>query len=176
MSALSRLYTVQKLPAGRLSILPRPRGGDWLNDEIKALYFEGVAIVVSLLMPEEEAELDLRHEGEVCQSQGVSYRSYPILDHHVPPWSLATFKLLEDLQEELARGKHVAVHCRMGLGRSALIAASVLVLSGLTPEQACEMLSTARGYTVPETEEQRAWVKALPLRYQEKLHAQDDRL
>ncbi len=34
------------------------------------------------------------------------------------------------------------------------MAASVLVLDGFTPEQAFDLLSRARGYSVPETEEQ----------------------
>ena len=176
MSALARLYSVQKLPTGKLSILSHPRGGDWLNDEMKAFSYESVDVMVSLLTPGEVAELALQDEAEVCQGHGIIYRSYPIPDHHVPLWSPQTFALFEELRAYLEQGKHVAVHCWMGLGRSALVAASVLVLSGFTPERACKMLSDARGYQVPETKEQRAWVKALPQRYQEYLHAQDDAL
>jgi len=40
------------------------------------------------------------------------------------------------------------------------MAASVLVLTGFSPDQAFERLSVVRGYPVPETEEQRAWVVA----------------
>ena len=167
MSALARLYSVQKLSPGKLSIMPRPRGGDWLDDEIKALSAERVDILVSLLMPEEVSELALQNEAEACRGQDILYLSYPIPDHNVPPYSRATFDLLEELKAYLTQGKHLAIHCRMGLGRSALIAASVLVLNGFTPERACKLLSSARGYHVPETEEQRAWVKALPQRYQE---------
>lgn len=169
MSALARLYSVRKLPAGRISIMPHPRGGDHLAAEMKELYFEGVDIMVSLLTPGEVAELALQNEAEVCQDQGITYRSYPIQDHSVPPFSADTIALLEDLKGALAQGKHVAVHCWMGLGRSALIAASVLVLSGFTPEKACKLLSTARGYNVPEREEQRNWVRTLPRLYQEYL-------
>jgi hypothetical protein len=31
------LYSVQELPTGQVSLMARPRGGDWLIDEIKAL-------------------------------------------------------------------------------------------------------------------------------------------
>lgn len=173
MSALDRLYSVRKLSVGKVSIMSHPRGGDWLTDEMKILFFEGVDVLVSLLMPEEIAELELQNEGEVCQSQGMKYLAYPIPDHHVPPFSEDTFALLEELKAYLAQGKHVAVHCWMGLGRSALIAASLLVLSDFTPERACTVLSDARGYEVPEMEEQRAWVRALPQRYREHTRAQD---
>jgi hypothetical protein len=40
------------------------------------------------------------------------------------------------------------------------MAASVLVLAGFSSDQAFELLSSVRGYPVPETEEQRAWVVA----------------
>jgi protein-tyrosine phosphatase len=176
LSDFARLYTVQQLPAGKVSIMPHPRGGDWLSDEMKALFFEGVDVLVSLLTPEEVAELDLQHEATICQGQGIVYLSYPILDLTVPPFSADTFALLEALKAYLAQGKHIAIHCWMGLGRSALIAASVLVLSGYTPERACKVLSVERGYNVPEMEEQRVWVRALAQRYQEHLRTQDDAL
>src|ERR671919_1670502 len=49
---------------GRLGILPRPRGGDWLGDEIAAWRAAGIDTVVSLLEAEEEAQLVL--EGEAA--------------------------------------------------------------------------------------------------------------
>lgn len=165
MSATSRLYTVQKLPAGKISIMPRPRGGDWLADDIKQFYYAGVDVLASLLTSDEVDELDLAREAACCNTQGIVYLSYPIVDRSVPAFSAQTFKLLEQLKAYLTADKHVAVHCRMGLGRSALIAASVLVLSGFSPEQACQMLSDVRGYSVPETSEQRLWLDHLSERY-----------
>jgi len=40
------------------------------------------------------------------------------------------------------------------------MAASLLVLTDFSSDQAFDRLSKARGYPVPETEEQRAWVVA----------------
>jgi protein-tyrosine phosphatase len=152
------LYTVQRLTTGRVSIMARPRGGDWLSDEIKALYESGVNVLVSLLTSAEIGELDLVEEAALCREQGINYVNFPILDRSVPQFSSQTFALLEQLQSDLSKGKHIAIHCRQGIGRSALIAASVLVLSGFAPDRAFDLLSKARGYTVPETEEQRAWI------------------
>ena len=39
---------------GRLAIVPRPRGGDWLEDEVRAWREAGVDIVVSALEADEE--------------------------------------------------------------------------------------------------------------------------
>jgi protein-tyrosine phosphatase len=167
MSATARLYTVPAHPVGQVSIVRRPRGGDWLDDDVKMLVDDGVDVLVSLLMPDEIAELGLAKEAEICRNRGIIYLSYPLKDLSTPPYSAEIFALLDQLQSYLAAGKHVAAHCRMGLGRSALLAASVLVLSGLTPKQACARLSCARGYTVPETAAQRAWVAELPHYYRD---------
>jgi protein-tyrosine phosphatase len=155
-----QLYSIQGLPAGQVSIMARPRGGDWLIDEVKALREADVDVLVSLLTPDEVVELDLTEEAECCCRQEVFYLSFPIPDFSVPPFSANTFTFLEQLKAHVSGGKHVALHCRQGIGRSSLMAASVLVLTGLSPNQAFEQLSAARGRPVPETEEQRAWVVA----------------
>jgi protein-tyrosine phosphatase len=156
----AQLYSIQGLPTGQISIMARPRGGDWLLDEIKALRPADVDILVSLLTPDEIMELDLREEAAYCRGQEVTYLSFPIPDRGTPPFSERTFTFLEQLHRQVGAGKHIAVHCRQGLGRAALIAASVLVLAGFSPDEAFERLSFVRGCPVPETEEQRAWVMA----------------
>lgn len=156
----AQLYSIQKLPAGQVSIMARPRGGDWLFDEVKSLREVGVDVLVSLLIPEEVMELDLEEEAECCSSQGITFLAFPIRDRNVPPFSDNTFNFLEQLNNHLSEGKHLALHCRQGLGRAALMAASLMVLNGYSPEQAFNLLSKARGYPVPETEEQKAWVVA----------------
>src|SRR6476620_4583045 len=54
---------------GRLGIAPRPRGGDWLADEVKAWRAAGVDVVTSLLTPEEVAELGLQEEEALVRRQ-----------------------------------------------------------------------------------------------------------
>ncbi len=58
----AQLYSIQELPCGKVSIMARPRGGDWLLDEVKALREAGVDVLASFLTPEEVIELDLREE------------------------------------------------------------------------------------------------------------------
>jgi protein-tyrosine phosphatase len=154
------LYSIQGLPAGKVSVMARPRGGDWLIDEIKDLQASGVEILVSLLTDAEVSEFDLAEESALCQDQGIAFLSLPVLDRDVPAFSTPTFQFLNQLGAELAEGKHIAFHCRQGLGRAVLMAACLLALSGMPPDQACAELSKVRGYAVPETEEQRAWVLA----------------
>jgi hypothetical protein len=47
---------------GHLAISARPRGGDWLDDELSGWRKAGIEVVVSLLEPGEAASLDLAHE------------------------------------------------------------------------------------------------------------------
>lgn len=156
----AQLYSVQGLLTGQVSVMARPRGGDWLADEVKALREAGVDVLVSLLTPAEESEFDLTLEATCCQAEKIIYLSLPIIDYSVPPFSANTFAFIEQMYIHLSAGKHIALHCRQGLGRAVLMAACLLVLAGFSPEQAFEQLSKARGYPVPETEEQRAWVVA----------------
>jgi protein-tyrosine phosphatase len=158
------LYSIQGLSSGKVSLMARPRGGDWLSDEIEALHTGGVDVLVSLLTAPEVSELDLGEEAVLCSSQEILYLSFPIVDLSVPPFSPQTFQLLEQLNQYLSEGKHVAIHCRQGVGRSGLMASSLLVLNGIAPEQAFDQLSRVRGCSVPETDEQRAWVVAFSQR------------
>jgi protein-tyrosine phosphatase len=154
------LFSVPELPAGKVSIMARPRGGDWLIDEVRALVDAQVDIVVSLLTIQEEQELDLLEEEKYCEQEGIVFFSFPILDRSIPALTESTANFLKGLSVQLADGKHIVLHCRQGLGRSALMAAALLVLAGCDADEACELLSKARGYMVPETKEQKEWIMA----------------
>jgi protein-tyrosine phosphatase len=164
-----QLYTVEPLNPGHLSLMAHPRGGDWLVDEVEALHAARVDVLVSLLTPEEIRELDLGEEGLLCQEQGIYYLSFPIQDRHVPSARADALNFLEQLSKLLLEGQHIAIHCWMGVGRTGLVAAGLLVFNGYTPQHAIEILSTARGLPVPETDEQRAWVVSLHQYIQESI-------
>jgi len=149
---------------GRLSIVARPRGGDWLDDEASAWRKAGIDVVVSLLEDDEAAHLGLPDERKAAEGQAVSFISFPIPDRGVPASTEAAIEAIGWIAAELKAGKNVAVHCRQGIGRSGLIAAAVLMTSGLRPEKAMEAVSSARGISVPETAEQRRWIEELPSR------------
>ena len=54
--------------------------------------------------------------------------------------------------------RSVAIHCRIGVGRSALVAACVLGALGQSLEAAWQSIQQARKTSVPDTPEQRSWV------------------
>lgn len=146
---------------GHLAISPRPRGGDWIDDEMKAWHQDGFHIILSLLTPDEVEEMDLAMEEPYAGKHGMEFLSFPIVDRSVPDSRPAVLKLIERLEGELGRGKSLNVHCRQGIGRSALIAAGLLVARGVPAEDAIQRISRARHAPVPETVEQRKWIDSI---------------
>ena len=143
---------------GRLAILARPRGEDWLGDEVEGWKEAGVDIVVSLLTKNEESELGLCDERELVQRSGLTFINFPIPDYSVPPSKQATRKLVTELKERLSHGSRVGIHCRQGIGRSSLVAACVLITTGESSVRAFEQIGAVRRVTVPDTAEQKDWV------------------
>jgi protein-tyrosine phosphatase len=118
----------------------------------------GVDVVVSLLEAEEMKELDIVEEEELCHANGIDFISFPIRDREVPKSRQAALELAETVHTRLRGGKNVVIHCRAGIGRSSLMAACVLKLSGLEVDDALSKIASARGCPVPDTTEQHDWV------------------
>jgi len=138
--------------------MAHPRGNDWLEDEIKTLRQAGIDVLISLLTHSEIRELKLIAEPDLCLAEGIEYLALPVIDRQVPPFQPATFDFLARLNDLLMQGKHLVIHCRMGIGRSALVAASLLVITGMTTDNAFEHVAEARGFSVPDTDDQKEWV------------------
>ena len=143
---------------GKLAVAPRPRGGEWLEDDLASWRRAGIATVLSLLTPDEEQDLDLSREGSAAQEQGMTFRALPIPDRGVPNSETEVAAALETLDADLGSGKNVVVHCRQGIGRSGMIAVCLLLTKGVSPKKAVDVVSAARGIPVPETPEQRNWI------------------
>lgn len=154
----TELYWTEGAWPGRLAIMPRPRGGDWLEDDVLAWRQAGVDVVVSLLTPDEVAHFDLAAEEQLCRTSRIEFLAFPITDREVPESREDFAALVTRLANDLSAGRKIAIHCRQGIGRSALVAVCALVLLGIDPETAIRQVGSARGCTVPETPEQRRWI------------------
>jgi protein-tyrosine phosphatase len=154
----TELHWIEGPWPGRLAIMPRPRGGDWLKDEVRSWRRAGVDAVLSLLTVDEVADLDLSHEEWFCELNSIQFSSFPIIDRSVPSSQGALADLTVKFTEQLGGGKNIAVHCRQGIGRAALVAISLIIRSGADLEVAIQQVSAARGCSVPETLEQRRWL------------------
>lgn len=146
---------------GRLGIAARPRAGDWLIDEGRFWHEAGVQVVVSLLTPDEEKDLGLEDEEKLFHAEGLEFHRLPMPDRGVPPSRSDFADRIHRVETALRGGKNAVIHCRQGIGRSSLVAASLLVGTGETPEEAFKKIAEVRGIPVPETTEQRGWVERL---------------
>lgn len=155
----SDVYWVNGPWPGKLAVAARPRGGDWLEDEIYQWRRFGFDAILSLLTAEEERDLNLVQERTEARKQGLKFLSLPIPDRDVPQSETNLNETLRQTGSVLSSGKNLLIHCRQGIGRSGLIAACLLIRAGMSPGAAVEVISSARGVTVPETNEQRDWIE-----------------
>lgn len=146
------------LAAGRLATMAHPRGGDWLGEEMSGLAGAGVELLVSALTDGELAELRLTGEAGAARAAGLDFVRYPIPDVSLPPLMAAELALSARLAEEVRAGRFVVTHCRAGIGRSSMLAGTVLVRLGLTPSQAWQRIRAARGLPVPDNSAQERWL------------------
>jgi len=110
---------------GKLALASRPRGGEWLDDEMASWRRDGIDMVLSLLTPEEEQALDLAAEAGVTT-------------------------VVERAGSALSSGKNIAVHCRLGVGRTGLIAACLLISKGACGAGPRPAAASQAAQTVPE--------------------------
>jgi hypothetical protein len=157
---LPKVHWIDTPLPGRLAIMPRPRAGDWIADEVGGWKTAGIDLVVSLLEAHEVAELGLHGEASLCEQHAIEFISFPVPDRGVPPSRLAVLALAQLLASRVSQSKTGAVHCRAGIGRSSVIAACALICLGMAPDHAFDTIAKARGVDVPDTAEQRAWVHA----------------
>ena len=152
-----RIFWIACRGPGRLAILSRP-AAEQLSEEIAAWRAAGVTTVASLLEQQEQFELVLSAEAELCRAQGIDFASFPIADRGVPASIEDAVALVRRLAHAVEIGGTVGVHCRAGIGRSGMIAAAVLMALGHSEDQALDAVAAGRGLRVPETPEQRGWV------------------
>ena len=156
----TELYWIDGPWPGRLAISARPRGGDWLEEEIRAWRAAGVDTVVSLLMPVEMDDLGLQREAEVCRKNGVEFLSFPIVDRSIPTLDSNAVDLFEQIEAgafswEESKRTLPPGNWTLGAGSGQLIGGERDIPSGCH-----RAIGKARRATVPETPEQRAWIDA----------------
>lgn len=156
----SEFYEILTGGGGRLATMARPCGDAWLKEDMAQLAARGVTDVVSHLTEEEQYGLGLTEEADACAAAGIRFHSYPIEDRGLPERPEFDF-FIEGLVSILQRGGFVVIHCRGGIGRSSVTAAAVLVWLGMEPRIALAAIERARGFAIPDTDEQRDFILAL---------------
>ena len=159
----SKIYWLneKEITENTLGIMARPRGNDWLEDEIKGLAHRGVNYIVSLLEYHEKIELGLEKEKIYCTENNIDFIRFPIEDVNTPKNENGYLKLIGELINHLNNDKRIVIHCRMGIGRSSVLAGGILIKKGIEPANVFDKISKHRNLNVPDTEEQKEWVLKL---------------
>ena len=71
---------------------------------------------------------------------------YPIVDFGVPSDRSTFLALIQDIAGDLRRGVNLLVHCGAGVGRTGTVAASVLVVLGVSPGEAQKRVEAAGSF------------------------------
>jgi protein-tyrosine phosphatase len=156
----AEMYEIIPCPQGRLATMPRPRDGGWLKSEIASLKKSGVTDLVSTLTMSEEVEIGLLFEADLCEELGIHFHRYSLPDRTVP-LQPGFDDFIASLLPILKQDGFIAVHCRAGIGRSSMVAAGLLCGLGLKAQEALTLISHARGFDVPDTEEQLEFILSL---------------
>ena len=118
-----------------------------LNDGENLHHVESVGAVLSVNEPWERSPqgVSLPYDSQHWQELGgIDYKEMDVLDH-----SLLSVDALDEaavfIHNQLQAGKNVYVHCRAGVGRSAMVVAAVLIkYEKMTPEETCNLIKKQR--------------------------------
>jgi len=158
VESVDEVLWVEADPTIRLAIVLCPRGDNGLRDSLLQIRRAGVETLVSMLEPHEAIWLGLSDEKQLAGQVGLHFLSYPIRDVHVPA-NVTTFRaFVAGLADRLRAGEHIGLHCRGSIGRAPSTAACTLIHLGWKAEDAIAAIRAARGYPIPDTEEQLRWI------------------
>lgn len=148
-----------------ITICPGKKDGvKWerdLDTDLDAIEEWGASAIVCLLEDHEFDTLHVRDLPAGVASRGMTWFHLPIEDVSTPSsefevqWADDGAHVIKMIRE----GSRVLIHCRGGLGRSGMIAASLLIESGEDPETAIRRVRSARPGAI-ETPAQERWVRA----------------
>ncbi len=155
------IYWIRHDEPPRIAIVARPRGDGWIEHDVQNLKNGGIEVLVSLLTPPEAAELGVSGERAAAEEAGMEFVAYPIPDRTVPADLPGFSQFVAQLIDVVARGRSVGVHCRASIGRSTVVTAAMLVQMGMDADRALALIEEGRGYPVPDTLEQREWIRRL---------------
>lgn len=163
-------YWVQpdRLLAGEYPARPRDAAGS--RDRIARLLEAGITAFIDLTEPHELPPYEQTLRAEAAgRGMSVVYRRMSIKDMSVPKSAGAMAEILDAIDQLLAAGHSIYVHCWGGVGRTGTVVGCYLVRRGLTGQQSLQRITQlwqymeeqkrARHPRSPETAEQENFVR-----------------
>ena len=134
----------------------------WERDlalDLDALVAQQVGLLVCLL---EDPELTLLGIPDLIPraSERMQVLRLPIPDGGLPPDGATVRAVVSEVVRRAEAGTNVVIHCRGGLGRAGTIGGCVLRALGLSADETFARLRRRHTKSCPETEAQRAYVRA----------------
>src|SRR5208282_417104 len=131
-----------------------------LDKDLDAIMAWGARTIVTLLESHELAHLAITRLGVEVQRRGIEWLHLPIPDVSTPgrEFEAEWPEVSGHLRSRLDAGENILSHCRGGLGRSGMIAARLLIESGVDTEEAIARVRAVRPGAI-ETWEQVHWAR-----------------
>ena len=153
---LTQIYKIHGLCNNKFAIMSHPMGGESLSKNIENIKHQGYEVVISMLTHEEQKELDMLNEGEICKRNNMLFINFPIRDE-VADSDEDTIKFINDLELLQKLKSKIIFHCRGGVGRSSMILSLLASRLGVAPNVSFDLISKSRGELAPENDIQKQW-------------------
>jgi ADP-ribosylglycohydrolase/protein-tyrosine phosphatase len=148
---------------------PSRSGDPWRRDlrrDLDRLVAHHGARVLVCLLEDHELPL-LRIEGylDEARERGLEVIRLPMEDGGVPDAMRPLVDLVATIRARAAAGANVVIHCAAGLGRTGVVAGSVLVAEGTSAEEAIATLQRVRDPKSPENDRQKDYLALVEREY-----------
>ena len=154
----TEMFRIETIGQGYFAVMAHPASNGDPGSAISEIAANGIGQVISLLEAGETRALGLDCEGELVSAHSMEFLSFPVPDMGLPASVEDFTRLSWRVYQQVESGINTLVHCRGGIGRSGMLAAAVLLHTGLDAQQAFIRVTQMRGMRVPETTGQGTWL------------------
>jgi len=152
------IYWIDQIGNCRIGISARPQGFNQLEHEIMEFSSQNINFIVSLLEDHEIEQFGLSDEELYCKRFNIKFDRLPIQDNLIPGFQRFADKI-DSVFLELKPIENFIVHCNLGLGRSGLFVAGLLLKSGMTLDSALKTIELKRGFKCPTSISQMKFIR-----------------
>jgi atypical dual specificity phosphatase len=132
---------------GKLAGLPRPGAVRAVEEDLDSLRSKGIGLLISLT----EREID----PVAARERGIEVLRITVVDFTAPTLEQQR-EFVAAVDDALANGRAVGVHCAAGIGRTGTLLATYLVSRGLDAQTAIDDVRRLRPGSIQTAEQEQA--------------------